>query len=120
MIKEQLQRSRQLGQLAPANTTAAAIYSPSKGVIGEVSLLLICNTSSSPVAYRIFHDKDGNTYAVGNALFYDVSLAANSTDIISLDFFGLAVLGDDDGTLGVRTDTADDVTFTVYGWEITK
>ena len=119
MNTEQLQRARQMGQLAPANTTAAAIYSPATGVKGEVNLIIVCNTGTTIVKYRIFHDADGSTYADGSALFYDVSLGSGETDTICCEP-GIIVDGENSGTIGVRTDTANDLTFTVYGWEITK
>jgi hypothetical protein len=93
-----------LGQLAPANTTAAMVFTAS----------ICCNVTSSPAKIRIFHDEAGTTYAVGNALWYDVPVPGNTT--LSLDaehYGGINLAGTD--SLGVRTDTANAITFSVYG-----
>ena len=120
MITEQLQTARQLGQGTPANTTAVAIYSPRNGIKGEIGSIIVCNTGTNIIKYRIFHDADGSTYADASALFYDVTLGSGETDIICFKEIGLIVDGDTDGTLGIRTDTADDMTVTLYGWELSK
>ncbi|KKL05587.1 hypothetical protein LCGC14_2604560, partial [marine sediment metagenome] len=53
---------KQLGQLRPANTTAASIYSPAAGVIAEIHTIFIANNTNGAIAARLFHDDDGTTY----------------------------------------------------------
>jgi len=104
---------KELGQLRPANTTAATIYSPADNTVAVIDTIIVCNTTTSAAAYRIFIDKDGTTYDQTTALFYDVSLAANSTDLIEGPFYmNLAA-----GNLAGRTDTNSALTFTAYGRE---
>jgi hypothetical protein len=104
---------KQLGQLQPANTTAASIYSPASGINSDVKTLVVTNTTAGAVAYRVFHDDDGATYDTSTALFYDVSLSANATDVIPIN----AAMSDSTGNFAVRTDTNNALTFTLYGAE---
>ena len=106
---------KQLGQLRPANTTAASLYSPASATQSMIKSIVVCNTTSSAVKYRIFHDDDGTTYDQTTALFYDISLPANSSDVIELNI----LMDDSAGNIAVRTDTNNAITFTCYGPEIT-
>ena len=100
-----------LGQLTPANTTAASIFSPDKRDLFTIESIVICNTTGSAATYRLFLDKDGSTYSTATALAYDVSLPANSTTIFEVNMY----MRDPAGNLAVRTGTADALTFTVFG-----
>lgn len=106
---------KQLAQLEPANTSVAALYSPSANVIAEIENLFITNTSANARAYRVFHDADGTTSSTGTALYYDVAIAANTTDRIS--FNPPLWMDNEDSNLGVRSDAANELTFTLYGLE---
>ena len=106
---------KQLGQLTPANTTAASLYSPAASTETLIKSIVICNTSSGAVTYRVFHDDDGTTYDTTTALYYDVSLAANTSIVLEFNL----VMNDSTGNLAIRTSVADDLTFTCYGAEIT-
>lgn len=108
-------QEKQLGQLRPANTTAASLYSPPASTTAIFKTLIIANVTAGAALYRVFHDTDGTTYDQTTALFYDVSVAANATAII--EFFGAS--HQDAGNIAVRTDTADALVFTLYGAEIT-
>lgn len=107
-------QEKQLGQLAPADTNAASIYSPTSGTT-IVKSIIIANVTVTAATFRIFLDDDGTTYAVGTALFYDVAIDAKST--IQLD--GFYPMNNTSGNLAVRSGTADALTFTVFGAEIT-
>ena len=106
---------KQLGQLMPTNTTAASLYSPGASTQTLIKSIVVCNTSAGAVTYRIFHDDNGTTYDTTTALYYDVSLAGNTSIILSLNL----VMDDSTGNLAVRTSSANDLTFTCYGAEIT-
>lgn len=107
-------QEKQLGQLAPANTTAASIYSPpDASTTGIIKTIVICNTTATSAKFRIFFDDNGTSYVAGTALFYDVPIEANST--VEIDTF--LAMSDNTGNLAVRTDTADALTFTVFGAE---
>lgn len=110
---ERLARGVLLGQLAPANTTAAALFTANTRT--EVTLIVICNTTGSAVAARIHHDEGGSTYAADNAIYYDKSIPANDSVFIEAtgNFSGMVLMSGD--TIGVRTATNDALTFTAYG-----
>jgi len=102
---------QQLGQLRPANTTAASLYSPGASEIAVIKTIVICNVTASPAAFRIFIDDNGTTYDQTTALFYDTQIAANTT--VHVDTF--YAMNDSTGNLAVRTDTADALNFTAFG-----
>ena len=108
-------QEKQLGQLRPANTTAASLYSPAASTTAIIKTITVANNTGSAATYRIFMDDDGTTYDQSTALFYDISLAANSTDV--LDSF--LAMNNSSGNLAVRVGTANAITFTAFGAEIT-
>lgn len=104
-----------LAQAAPANTSAADLYSPAANRRAIVSKIIICNVTASPAAASIFADVDGNTKTVATALLYAKSVAANDkAELLFED--GLEL--DEDGTLGCQSGTNDALTFTVLGREL--
>jgi len=106
-------QEKQLGQLAPANTTAASIYSPGTDTTGIITNITVANTTASSAKFRIFVDDDGTTYSAATALYYDVPILANQTVAITT----YIAMNDSTGNLAVRTDTNDAITFTVFGAE---
>ena len=105
----------QLGQSRPSGTTAASIYSPAASTQTIVSHVIIANTSGAAATFRLFHDDDGTTYDETTALAWDVAIAADET----VTFDTAIAMADSSGNLAVRTDTADALTFTAYGMELT-
>ncbi len=108
----------QLGQLRPANTTAASIYSPAVSTTTWIKTILVCNTTTGSAKFRIFHDEDGTTYDETTALFWDIKVDAGRTEPILLPGPG-AAMANSVGNFAVRTDTNDALTFTCYGVELT-
>lgn len=108
-------QEKQLGQLRPANTTAATLYSPGASTTTIIKSIVICNQTAATAKYRIFVDDDGTTYDQTTALFYDIAIGANSTDQIDTFY----AMNDANGNLAVRTDTNSALTFTCFGTEIT-
>jgi len=107
-------QEKQLGQLRPANTTAASLYSPAANITGIAKNLVICNTTTSTAKFRVFVDDDGTTYDETTALFFDVILLGNQS--VQIDMF--TPLNDSTGNFAVRTDTNDALTFTLFGAEV--
>ncbi len=103
----------QLGQLTPADSNAASIYSPAAGIVTEITSIVVTNTDGSAHTYRIFHDEDGSTYSTATALYYDVGIAANTTVVLE----PLAFMANEAGNLAVRSNSANNLTFTAYGKE---
>jgi len=108
---------KQLGQATPADTNNVSIYSPPTAILStEITMIVITNTNSATTPkFRIFLDDNGTTYSTATALWYDIELAFNQTLIRAVSFF----MNDSTGNLAVRTDTANDITFTVFGSEVT-
>ena len=108
-------QEKQLGQLRPANTTAASLYSPGASTTTIIKTIVVCNQTASSAKYRIFMDDNGTTYDESTALFFDIAIGANSTDQIDTFY----AMNDSTGNLAVRTDTNSALTFTCFGTEIT-
>lgn len=100
-----------LGQLRPANTTAASIYTLPVKQLTELSHIIVCNTTGTAESFRIFLDADGTTYDQTTALCYDVPIEVNQMVTIPI----IASLVTAGGSLGVRTSTNNALTFTLMG-----
>lgn len=107
---------KELGQARPANTTAVSIYSPPTGIITKITGITVAETAGAAAKFRIFLDNDGTTYDQTTALFYDVTIPANTT-AFPLDRGEALWMDDASGNLAVRTDTNSALTFTVHGEE---
>lgn len=108
-------QEKQLGQLRPANTTAASLYSPGASTTTIIKTISICNTSGAAATFRIFVDDNGTTYDETTAVFWDIAIAADET--VQLDVF--YAMNDATGNLAVRTSVNNALTFTAFGAEIT-
>ncbi|KKK62744.1 hypothetical protein LCGC14_3001250, partial [marine sediment metagenome] len=47
-------QEQQLGQLRPANTTAASLYSPNAGITTIIKSIVVCNTTGIAAKLRVF------------------------------------------------------------------
>lgn len=103
-----------LGQLRPANTTAASVYSPPASTETIISMVKCANVSALPANVRIFLDDDGTTYDETTALHWDVTVGVGET----LEVTGPITMNDASGNLAVRTSVADAINFTVFGNEV--
>ena len=103
---------KQLGQLRPANTSAASLYSPADARGYGVDVVA-CNVSAANVDVSIFHDKDGTTYDETTALVFTHTLAKGETLSLS------KIISDylEDGNVGVQSSVANAANFTAYGEE---
>jgi hypothetical protein len=108
-------QEKQLGQLRPANTTAASLYSPPALTTAIIKGLTICNTTALVASFRIFIDDDGTTYDESTALFFDAEIVGNVTVSVT----GFKAMNNASGNFAVRTDTANALTFTLFGAEVT-
>jgi hypothetical protein len=107
-------QEKQLGQLRPANTNAASIYSPGSGVTAIIKNITVCNTTGSVAKFGVFHHETGTTYDQSTALFYDCVIQRNQTVVLP----AFMVMHNTSGNLAVKTDTANALTFSVYGAEV--
>jgi hypothetical protein len=102
-----------LGVSAPADTSNADLYTVGSGKSAVVSTLAISNVTAAAVAARVYVRVAGATAAVGNALVYDTSIAANSTTALSL---GITLAATD--VITVRSATGAALSFFAFGSEV--
>lgn len=102
-----------LGQSAPANTSNADLITVGASKSQIVSTLAIANTTGTAATARVFARIAGAAAATSNAVIYDASIPANSTASFTL---GITLAATD--VLTVRTGTANALTFTAFGSEI--
>jgi len=107
------QNYKVLGQIAPAATTATAIYTVPSATEAVVSSVSVCNRAGSAGTFRLSVRPDGASLANQHYLVYDATVDANDSIIL---------------TIGVTMDATDvleayassaDMTFHAYGSEIT-
>ena len=100
-----------LGQVAPDATTNTTLYLCPSLTMTTTSSLIICNRSASGVTYRVAVRDNGDNTSNEHYIFYDVSLAANSSDVHVL---GMTLKETD--IVEVYASTAD-LSFTLFGVE---
>lgn len=108
-------QEKQLGQHRINSTTATSIYSPGASTTAIIKAIVVCNQTTGAETFRLFLDDNGTTYDQTTALFYDTAIAANTTVLIDSYW----PMNDANGNLATRTSTANALTFTVFGVEIT-
>jgi len=104
-----------LGQSAPADTNNANLFSVVTAHNYVVSTVVIANTIASATTYRLFARKAGAAAGVTNAIVYDSLVPGNSTVTLTL---GITLDGTAGDVLTVRTGTANALTFTAFGSDI--
>lgn len=97
-----------------ASTTAAALYTVPASTQTVVSSVIIANTTASAATFRLFATRSGSTYDATTALFFDISVAANSSTTLQLGM-GMAA----GQALAIRASAASTLTVTAFGQELT-
>lgn len=103
-----------LGQSVPQNNANWDLYTVPANTQTIVSSISVTNTLGSSATFRIFIRPDAAAAGVGNALYYDATLAANSTIITTA---GLTVDAGD--VISVRSSSGGQLTFQAFGSEVT-
>jgi len=103
-----------LGQSAPDTTANANLYTVPAATEAIVSTIVICNTTGTAAAFRIFVRDAGATAAAANAVAFDAELSANSQVAFTL---GLTLTATD--IITVRSSVGDALTFSAFGTELT-
>ena len=104
---------KQLGQQRPSDTNNTLLYSPPDYTKATISSVVVCNTSAGIAKFRLFHDEDGVVANETTSLHWDDQVASDSTEVVDVEI----CMGNPDGSIYVRSDTADALTFTAYGEE---
>jgi hypothetical protein len=101
-----------LGQVAPAATTATAIYTVPSATEAVVSSVTVCNRSAAGGTFRLAVRPDGATLANQHYLVYDAAIDPNDTIV-----FIIGITMDQNDVLEAYASSAD-MTFNAYGSEI--
>ncbi len=102
-----------LGQSAPADTNNANMITVGAGKSQVISTINIANTTATAATARIFARIAGAAAAASNAIIYDTSISGNTTVSLTI---GVTLAATD--IITVRTGTANALTFTAFGSEI--
>jgi hypothetical protein len=102
-----------LGQIAPAATTATAIYTVPSATEAVVSSIVVCNRAGTAATFRLSVRPDGASLANQHYLVYDADINASDTLIFTV---GLTLDATD--VLEAYASTGD-FTFQAFGSEIT-
>lgn len=102
-----------LGQVAPANTGNADLYTVPAATEAVVSTLNVANVTAEDATFSVYVRIAGAAAADGNAIAKDVTLAANSLFSATQGI----TLGATD-VITVQSDTADALTFSLFGSEV--
>jgi len=102
-----------LGQSAPTTTSDVNLYTVPAGTQAVVSTISVTNDTATAATFRIYLRKNGAAASATNALYFDASLAGNSTLLATAGFTLSA--GD---IITVRTGTANSLGFQAFGSEL--
>lgn len=107
-------REKLLGQEKLTSTSATTIYNPSGNVTGIARFVSVCNISASSVSFDLYLNGSASTYNDTCALYYNKALAAHDT----LEISGYYILNGKNAFLAAKAHTANAITITVNGLEI--
>lgn len=113
MISGSNAQGSRLAVLRPDSTDMTLAFTAS--INTEITNIFVANTTGSTATFRICHVGPLDIADENNALFWDVEVLSGDTQIIFADSPNAGVTLAVDDTLHVRTDTADALTFTLYG-----
>jgi hypothetical protein len=114
----EIKYARTLAQSHAPNTNAYSIYAPDERSGAGIRSVVICNASGANATASIYMDYDGNTMTNVTAIAYGMLVQANQTVLLEFSEPGLIMSGQAGSTLGVQSNTANVMTFTVTGYEV--
>jgi hypothetical protein len=103
-----------LAQTRPNNTTDNVAYTCGE-LPTEVMLIAVCNNTAGAIAARIYHDDAAAGLSIANAIWYDKAIPANETLYFQATCQGGGLHMKKSGTIGIRSATANALTFSIYG-----
>lgn len=106
---------KMLGQIRPANTTAASIYSPPDNTQVIVKSIIVCNTSGASANGSVFVHNTGSSFNESTAIMWEAPVVNGAA---SLTIECNICLNDTLGNIGVKTSVNNALTFTLFGTEI--
>ena len=102
----------QVAQSRPSGTSAVSVFTATMPT--EITRVVVCNTTGGAVSASLYHDDDGSTFDATTALMEAASIAANDRIEIAMRV-GSGIMVRKDGQIGVKTSSANALTFTLYG-----
>lgn len=103
---------KRLGSSRPANTDETTLYTVPGSTSTVVSSIFVCNQDSSARTFRV-SITSGGAPSAGDYLYYDVSIPANDTFVVTAGFT-LAT----GYIISVKASVADLLSFNAFGTEI--
>lgn len=116
MIKKYQEHDQILARATPSTTNNTTLYAPIGNQIKEINKIVITNIHTSDVTVDIYLCLSAASPAVSNALFYQVNIKANSTEI--LEGAGLPIRGIQSDSLVCKVSNASKINFIVLGQEM--
>jgi hypothetical protein len=105
-----------LSQVRPSGTSAVTAFTATSATKRiEITRIVVCNTTAVNESYSIYHHDTGTTYDQTTALFYTTSVPAYTTVMIDSPAGGVGITVKSGGAIGVKTSTANALTFSLYG-----
>lgn len=118
-MTETLYDTVQLNQVRPLDTSFVTAYTAGTEET-LITSIYVANTTNSKVDYSICLDVDGTTFNESTALFWEVEVDANNTILVEGNFplthintNGIST--PTQGSLAVKSSTANALTFTING-----
>ena len=103
-----------LAQYRPSTTDAVGIYSPDTGVIGIIKTIIIANTTATDQTYQLFLDIDGSDYSASTYIgSLNTTVLANRAEYVHT-----YLPMNSSSNFAVQANTANAITFSVFGVEI--
>lgn len=103
----------QIAQSRPSGISAESAFTATTKT--EVTLIVVTNTSGAAAKATIYHDDDGSTFDESTALHWQTDIPAGTTLRIEGDSIGAGFVVAVGGQIGIQTDVANALTFTLYG-----
>lgn len=95
-----------------AKTVSQHVYEVPSGKTARIDTMFFASAHSGTVLLRVHHVRPGESIGADNALYYDLSISAKTTNLISATIW---MVGGDQ--LVVSADSSDKVVVTIYGEE---
>jgi hypothetical protein len=102
-----------LAVIRPADTLANLAFTAALNT--EITKIFVCNVTGGALTFRLFHGLAGDSFDEENALYYDAAVAANSTVVVEGMSPNAGLLMQPEEILGVRSSSANGLTFSIYG-----
>lgn len=102
-----------LGQVRPADTNPANLYTVPTGGQVVVSTITVANVTATDAVFDIYVRPDGAAAGAATAIVFGATVKGNTSQTLTL-----GITADAGDIISVDTGTANAITFTAFGLEI--